>query len=375
MQKSKITKRLLMADLAKLTKITWLLKKIHFDYLKLIRILFFLSLTSGLNLLIFHFVEYRSIGMIYLIALSLMAKYLDYISIFITAILSTLLWNFLFIPPRFTFHTYSHEDFIMLLTFFVVALVLGSSIKKLKEKDNTLKKMNSLLLEQESQKITKAILSSVSHELRTPLSTIKGYATALLNPLIMQNENNMHEVCAEIITGVERLDRVVQNLLDMSRIESGNMKIKHDLIDPIELISGAISKNRTDYPNIKIHFEHDQSLGFLDGDYLLLQQCIENILRNSSIYSRTDILCSFKTTNHQALIEISDSGPGIKCISKLFEKFYRETPQIPGGLGLGLSICKSIIEIHRGKIDAQNLTSCGVKFSITLPIKEPYGSY
>lgn len=239
------------------------------------------------------------------------------------------------------------------------------------ERERLQQELRSSLVNEESERIYKTLLSSVSHEMRTPLAAIKGFASTLKSKDVIKNEEKVLNAANEISEGVERLDYVVQNLLDMSRLESGKLKLHLDYHDIKELISTAISKVKNIYPDKNIKAEISDDLPFFYIDYFLIEQAVENILKNACLYTPLEkpIDVSLSLDSYYLYIHIRDYGPGILGDNPniIFNKFYRGNPNETGGLGLGLSICKAVIELHRGSIQVENISHSGANFIIRIP--------
>ena len=227
------------------------------------------------------------------------------------------------------------------------------------------------LVSEESERIYKTLLNSVSHEIRTPLAAIKGFASAMLSPEISTDSKQVQTYAKEVSYGVDRLDIVVQNLLDMSRLESGNLKLNLDYVDLNELVQNAVRKVKRYHgeKEVRIHLENDLPLLYLD--HVLVEQSVENIVRNAFIYTPSNTPLEIFSVTHENVVTltIQDYGPGIESTDPgvVFKKFYREKPKEAGGLGLGLSICKAIIELHRGQIKVRNTQGKGAAFEVELP--------
>lgn len=227
------------------------------------------------------------------------------------------------------------------------------------------------LVSEESERIYKTLLNSVSHEIRTPLAAIKGFASVILRPDVSRDPLQVENLAKEVSFGADRLDIVVQNLLDMSRLESGNLKLNLDYIDLKELVNNAIRKVKRTHGEKEVRLMLDENLPLLYLDHILVEQSVENILRNAFIYTPPDTPIDITTIvkENSVVIIIQDYGPGIEGgdPSVVFKKFYRENPKEAGGLGLGLSICKAIIELHRGQIKVGNTLGKGAAFELELP--------
>lgn len=227
------------------------------------------------------------------------------------------------------------------------------------------------MVSEESERIYKTLLNSVSHEMRTPLAAIKGFASALTEDSIAGDPDKVKNFANEVSHGVERLDYVVQNLLDMSRLESGNLKLHLDYIDLQELVEEAIKKVKRYYGDKEIHLNFEKDLPLIYLDYFLIEQTVENVIRNAFVYTSTETPLDIDVTleDRYLNVTITDYGKGIANADPnvIFRKFYRENPERAGGLGLGLSICKAILEMHRGSISVSNIPGKGASFMIKLP--------
>lgn len=227
------------------------------------------------------------------------------------------------------------------------------------------------MVDEESERIYKTLLNSVSHEMRTPLSAIKGFSSALLDKELNSDPEKTSTIAEEISLAVERLDYVVQNLLDMSRLESGNLKLKFDYADVVETIKTALRKVKKFHGEKTVTIMAEDGLPLIYVDYFLIEQTFENIIRNSFIYTPQDTPLEIHINKEEQFINvvITDYGEGIKSShpENIFKKFFRETPKNAGGVGLGLSICKSILELHKGYISVENVPSKGARFTVKIP--------
>jgi two-component system, OmpR family, sensor histidine kinase KdpD len=227
---------------------------------------------------------------------------------------------------------------------------------------------------QESERLYTALLNSISHELRTPLATITGAASSLLDPQTGNNTTAHSELIGDIQSAAQRLNRLVENLLDMSRLESGRLELKHDWCDVSDIIGVAVQQldKCSEERPITMHLTAD--LPLIQGDFVLLEQVIVNLLDNACTYTPvgTAITIEAFVVNKTLHITISDGGQGIppQDLERIFQKFYRLPGSASGGTGLGLSICRGLVEAHGGTLTAANIPDGGVCFIIKLPIQE-----
>ncbi len=226
---------------------------------------------------------------------------------------------------------------------------------------------------EESNKLKSAILSSVSHELRTPLATIKASISSLRSNEVNWDSNARAELIALIDDESDHLNLVVGNLLDMSRLEAGALNPRREWNILSEIVVGVLERMRRKTGNHKIEIDIPEDLPLVPVDYVQLVQVFTNLLSNSVKYAppETVILISASMEdNTSVLVRVSNQGPHVpeEDLERIFDKFYRITSanQVTG-IGLGLSICKGIIEGHGGKIWSENQPGSFV-FNFTLPL-------
>lgn len=227
---------------------------------------------------------------------------------------------------------------------------------------------------QDSEKLHQTLLNSISHEMRTPLTAILGTASALEERALAQNPEAVMEVGRDLQEAGNRLNRVIENLLDMSRLNSGVLSLHlewHDLNDLVGVVAQKNAKILSKHI-LKIHGLEEISL--VKMDFRLMEHALSNLLLNATLYTPagSTIQIVLRKESEKMILRIEDDGPGIPEDAKLkvFDKFYRLPGSPPGGTGLGLSIVKSIIELHGGKIFLEEIKPHGACFRIELSIKD-----
>lgn len=230
----------------------------------------------------------------------------------------------------------------------------------------------------ESDKLYKTLFNSISHELRTPITTIMSAASTIQDDNLAQQKEVRISLSQEIRTAAERLNMLVENLLDMTRLESGQLKIKPEWNDINDLINSSINQLQHEIDNHKFDIKTNIESSLFRFDFGLLKQAFINILHNCIIYTPDYSIISIRSheDNNNCIIEISDNGKGFsdETLKHLFEKFFRGSGNKTGGTGLGLSIAKGFIEAHGGTITAKNKKPNGALFIITLPMKKEDGT-
>jgi two-component system sensor histidine kinase KdpD len=314
---------------------------------------------------------YGAISLIFLLGVLLAGMVLNRGPVLLVAALSALAWNFLFIPPLFTLHIAKVEDALTFATYFIIAITVGSLTAQLKAREHLAAQVQ---LAQQSERLRKTLLDCVSHELKTPLAAIAAASQELLRlPRNIHDPQMLKELASEICDGSRRLNRVVDNLLDMNRLESGVIRPKREWCDVRELLQSAVDIERESINGRDIRLDVPEKIPLALVDHTLIEQAVAKLLANSGSHTPPglpiEIDAEYK--NDQLLISVSDRGPGIpiEAAERLFEKFYHGDDRKTGGLGLGLSIARGLIEAHGGRLTAENRDDGGARFTIRLPVR------
>lgn len=324
--------------------------------------------VAGFCYLFSGLIDYKVVAFVLFVTVSLIAMFFDLWPVLIAACLSAIVWDFFFIPPKFTLEIKSTEDLLLFLMYFVIALLNGVLTYKIRqyEKESTKKEE-----EENTLKLYNTILNSLSHELRTPISTIIGATDNLLLENNNLTEKNEHDLIYEISKASLRLDRQVGNLLNMSRLESGFIQIKNDWCDINELVHDTINQLKDSLSTKKLNLQIKENLPLFKLDKGLLEQILHNLIYNAILYTPKEGVITIQIDHrpNALLITILDNGPGFPEgeIEKVFNKFYRLKNSNTGGTGLGLSIVKGFVEAMKGTVHLENILVGGAKFNIEIP--------
>ena len=228
----------------------------------------------------------------------------------------------------------------------------------------------------EAEFMRNTLLSSVSHDLRTPLAAIAGAASSLVEPSNSLSADSRSELAKTIYDESERMERLVNNLLDMTRLESGGLLPKKEWQPVQEVIGSALLHvdKRLKGREVKVNVPPELPMAFFDA--ISIEQVLVNLLDNALEYTPPGTPIEIKSCKegNSIVMEVVDHGPGLPkgTEQKVFQKFFRARPEgrdaSRRGMGLGLAICKGIIEAHAGTISAVNNSSGGATFRFTLPL-------
>lgn len=320
-------------------------------------------------------IGYKAVALVLLVMVSLLAIRFDIWPVLIASLLSALILNFFFIPPRFTFHIQATEDILMFLMYFLVALVNAVLTNKIKAEE---KKARDKEDKEKTIRLYNTLLNSLSHELKTPIAAIIGATDTLKENEASLSPHIKATLLSEIEVAGNRLNRQVENLLNMSRLESGMLTIKKDWCDANELIHMAIQKMDPDAQK-RIHYESGFNLPLFKLDIGLMEQVVYNLIQNAILYTPPDtpVRIQVDQKDDNCIIRIADAGNGfpVQELPYIFDTFYRLPHTNPGGTGLGLSIAKGFVEAHGGTISAENQKEGGAKFIIAIPTETSFLNY
>jgi len=314
-------------------------------------------------------------AMIFLMAIAVVGAHWQRGPILMMAAVSALVWNFIFIPPGFTLHIADPQNGVTFALFFVIAVSMGHLTHRLHAREQELQrhlderqklvagKLDAELVA-ESSRLHRTLLDSVSHEFKTPIAVIRTAVDGL-------DPDNRY--VQEIDTAARRIQRLVDNLVEMTRIDSASLTPNPDwceLTDVIEAASASLTRELSNHP---LHITTAQPMPLVLVDTRLLSQALGLILHNATVHGPLgqpiEVLTAYD--DGRLSIRVRDHGPGIApwALSRVFEKFYRAPGAPAGGTGLGLAIARGLMVAMGGDISATNHPEGGAEFTLSLPAK------
>jgi two-component system, OmpR family, sensor histidine kinase KdpD len=245
------------------------------------------------------------------------------------------------------------------------------------ERDSLALKAYDAKLEVESERLRSSLLSSVSHDLRTPLSVISGATSSILESSDGRLSLSEQSLLQSVREEAERLSRLVENLLDMTRLESSSLNIHREPHVVEELVGSAIVRVESLMKDQSMETNVPPDLPLTKVDSILVEQMLVNLLENAIRHSPATGIISVTAKEIRGMVELSirDQGQGLHPgeEKQIFEKFFQSANRRPDsrrGVGLGLAICKAVAEIHGGTIVARNHIDGGAEFKVTLPVAQ-----
>lgn len=313
----------------------------------------------------------------------------------VLAVTSALAFNVVFLRPYWTLKVDAVEDGIALAVFLLVAIVMGAlvALEADRRRDAEQRAEEQAALVQELGRVSAererladeaarlavlesideqraALLRSVSHDLRTPLATIRAIATDLREGPAY-DEGTEQELLGTVCDEAERLDRLVANLLSMSRIEAGAFHPDRQAVDVEELVGESARRLRPLFSDTRLELHVDENVPLVDGDYSQLDQVVTNLLENAARHAPagSTVRLSAHRRNGRVQLRVSDDGPGIAASERehVFEAF-RTGPGSTSS-GIGLAICRAVVEAHGGAISVEDGPGGGAVFLVELPMR------
>jgi two-component system sensor histidine kinase KdpD len=329
--------------------------------------------VSLVGLFIQNLIGYRVVAFMLLVTVSILAMFLDIVPVLTGAILSALIWDLFFIPPRFTLTIGTPEDRLLLLMYFVIAMINAVLTNKIRAMEKEVKEKNE---KEKSVKFYTTLFNSLSHELRTPITTIIGSVDNLQANSPLLSEKDKSDLLSEISVASIRLNQQVENLLNMSRLEAGVLTIKRDWCDINDLIYKTLQRLDPNLQKYKVTVDVPENLPLFKLDFGLMEQVLYNLIINVTQHTPEHTLVTIQADciKDKLVMTVTDNGLGFadREIDKVFDKFYRVRGALPGGTGLGLSIVKGFVEAHGGSVKLENLPTRGSKFLIKIRTEKSY---
>lgn len=224
---------------------------------------------------------------------------------------------------------------------------------------------------QESERLHTTLLNSISHELRTPIATIRGITDLLIKHVAPADATTQQALLTDLGDAAQRLNHLVENLLDMSRLDAGRLQIKRDWCVVSDVVGVAVQRLQPCLTHRPLTLDLPPDLPLVQMDFRLMEQVLLNLLHNVCNYTPpgSPVEIWAKVAEGRLWLTVADWGPGIppELLERIFDKFYRVPGTATGGTGLGLSICRGLVHAHGGEVTASNRPDGGALFTIQLP--------
>jgi two-component system sensor histidine kinase KdpD len=314
-----------------------------------------------------------NLAMIYLLGVVLAATKFGRGASIVCASTGVIAFDFFFVPPVFTLRFGDTQYLLTAIVLLLVGLIVSSLAAHLKLQA---KAATQAALAAQEERLRNSLLASISHDLRTPLAVIVGGASHLLESANQLPPQEQQRLLKNLYDEAHYVSRVVSDLLDMTRLQSGPVQLDRQWYPLEELVGAALQRTQSQLARHQVCVHLPEQLPMIRVDGVLVEKLLINLLENAGKYTPpgTAIDISAERRTGEIAIEVADSGAGIPAdaAERLFEKFYRGTTEGPiAGVGLGLTICRAIAQAHGGSIRARNRREGGAIFTVSLPYEVP----
>jgi len=320
-----------------------------------------------------------NILLVYLLGVFFVAMHFGLLPSILASLTSAGAFAFFFAPPIFSFAIVDQENLMGLVVMLVVGVVTSNLAENILhhtiERVKSIELAKEVTLKMQAETLRNSLLSSISHDLRNPLAIIVGAASTLESDEQCLDAVSRRKLVKVISEEAQRMSDLTIKILEMARLEAGEVILNRQWFAPEEIVGSALSRLDKQLKSRPVNIHMPENLALINVDAVLLQQVMVNLLDNADKYSDSGlpIDISVGAMSLGLYITIADRGPGIPAglQQKIFEKFFRINEEsAQSGVGLGLSICRAIIEAHGGEIQATNRSGGGALFQIYLPILE-----
>lgn len=288
----------------------------------------------------------------------------------LASLVSVILVNFTFTAPFYAIDLISPVNTVAAAVMLIVAIVASTQTTNMKQQEK-------IKAESERERMRGNLLRAVSHDLRTPLTSIYGASSAIIENYDSLSKAQQIKLLEEIHEDSQWLIRMVENLLSVTRIDGGITRISKDSVVLEELIDTVLVKFYKHYPKQDVEVKIPEEFISIPMDAMLIEQVLINILENAVVHAKdmTWLGLSVQIEDNYAVFKVEDNGCGIpeERLSKIFSGYLeRETPTdgSRNNMGIGLSVCSTIIKAHGAEIYAKNRTEGGAEFSFVLKMEE-----
>jgi len=309
---------------------------------------------------------FEAIGYIYLFTVIALSLCVGHWLALVAAVLSVLTWDYAFVPPRLSFFILHFDDVLVLGTYSITALVASQLIVRIR----ALQREREQLLTA-SERLHRTLLDSVSHELKTPLAVLQSATAKLADG----DPARRILLATEIRAATVRLDQLVTNLLDQTRLESGALRPHLDWCDAHDLIAVARRSVAEALEGREVRLDLPADLPLFRGDAALLEQVLANLMLNAARHTPPEcfVRVAAGAARGRIFITVADNGPGLppEIVADPFQRFRRGPDACTGGIGLGLSIVRGFVVAQGGEVTAANNPEGGACFTVYLPLISP----
>lgn len=313
-----------------------------------------------------------NIAMVYLLAVVGVALFASRGAAVFSAALSVLVFDIVFVPPAGTLTVHDAQYLLTFAIMLVVALAISSLRLRARREEA---RRTALAVDAARERVRSTLLASISHDLRTPLAVMAGASSSLAEHGEQMPPAERTGLAQSIYSQARDMAEQVEKVLQMTRLELGDIELQRDWSSIAEIAGTVLNRLKIRLQQHPVAVEIPDDLPLVRVDAPLIAQVFANLLENAARHTPPDTLVHVRARRAGAEIEISieDFGPGLgdRDMERVFDKFYQRNEEGPvAGIGLGLAICRAIIGLHGGRIQAEQVPGGGARFRFFLPVDE-----
>ncbi len=314
-----------------------------------------------------------NIAMVYLLAVVVISLCFTRGAAALSAVLCVAAFDFMFVPPEGTFTVHDAQYLLTFAIMLAVALIISGLIERGRRQAEV---RVGLALEAETERIRSTLLASISHDLRTPLAVMTGASSSLAQGGERLPPEERAALAQSIYGQARDMSEQVAKVLQMTRLETGAIKLERDWAAVPEIAASVLSRLAERLAGHRLVVEIPADLPLVRVDATLIDQALANLVENAARHTPAGTVVRIRAqqAGDELVVSVEDLGMGIddRDVERVFAKFGRGTSEGPGGgVGLGLAICRAIVRLHQGRAWAERLAGGGIAFRFSLPVEEP----
>lgn len=313
-----------------------------------------------------------NIAMLYLLAVVAVALRFSRGAAAAAAVLCVLAFDFVFVPPYLSFAVHDAQYLVTFSIMLAVGLVISGLAEAARREEQA---RAELAAHAEAERLRSTLLSSISHDLRTPLAVMSGASSSLVESGERLTPAERRALAESIYQQSRSMAEVMGNVLQMTRLETGAIVLKRDWASLAEIAGSALDRLAARLRDHRVMLDLPGDLPLVRVDAILVEQALCNLLENAARHTPAGTLVRLRAARRGAELTVSveDFGAGLapQEFERVFAKFHRGADEgAAGGIGLGLSICRAVVQLHQGRIWAEQLPGGGTAFRFALPLEE-----
>jgi two-component system sensor histidine kinase KdpD len=311
-----------------------------------------------------------NIAMVYLLAVVVVALCFSRGAAIACATLSVAAFDVMFVPPAGTFTIHDVQYLFTFAIMLAVALIISGLMERVRRH---IEAQAALSIAAKTEQVRSTLLASISHDLRTPLAVITGASSSLAEEGEKLKPEERKALAQSVYRQVRDMSELVTKVLQMTRLDAGFIELRPDWTSVAEITGSVLARLEERLAGHLLVVDIPPDLPLVRADAILLEQALVNLVENAAYHTPagTVVRVSAEQRGNEMVISVEDRGPGIaeRDLEQVFAKFHRGTGERAGtGVGLGLAICRAIVELHGGRAWAERPSGGGAAFRFTLPI-------